>query len=738
MTAPTNGGGQRDRVGKYARVGNIGSGHADNRGAIFGDHNITTVINDNRYQGSATDSPDRKFERAKNLLDGNQPRAAEELFKECIGVSSGETVSYTPNELAYYLSITALSGRSFDLLRPEEFETLNVAYGLRDRSSHDEWSVALDFVHRLDRYLRDRERTGFDSSAELDDLIHALDRLSEKRRDELLRHLKLVLTGAVQDRLKASLDDAVRRNRTARDRSGRVWKFFHPIPAPPRRNPVQKPVLGRVQRHVAIAAAVLIGAGSALAIGLACYGSPEPAVIAVVLMAIGGVLAAPRWPSLFPGRYDPRPKPTEFSDQVDATIRREFGRRAPDGPGRQFWAAATQAVKTRLANDIVDTYSEPAVGPGGVDWLIRWNSKQARQRWDSGELRYRVPFLPQLRLAGGLLLSIVGWAIVLTAAAAAQPAFGFLAFGWPLLGGVLAVASRADVHLVRLRAYPGDEAVAARLAEEQREYERWSRKLADRPSDAEMAEWLDYDKLYLKTLAVNQYGLADRDVITHATLSQPAAGSRRARVRNGPVRGSAYAVWVFLLTKAGVRMLIVDLDFATGRVQNQERRAFRYDAITSASVREIGERLDAGRRETLLPRTDGERPEHSASTLLAQEFSLTFNDGRDITLVWANDRPSAGQDMLSADTSDFVGALQILEAVSADGREWLEQARTRIRHLLRDDPPPANWRVPADGGPVTDGPPTAAGGPTTDEPPPAPGADDLAGAIEGPLGGESD
>lgn len=49
------------------------------------------------------------------------------------------------------------------------------------------------------------------------------------------------------------------------------------------------------------------------------------------------------------------------------------------------------------------------------------------------------------------------------------------------------------------------------------------------------------------------------------------------------------------------------LDFPTGVVSDQQRTAFRYDAIASAQVEETGIRFDDGRREVVLPRTDEEK-----------------------------------------------------------------------------------------------------------------------------------
>jgi hypothetical protein len=150
----------------------------------------------------------------------------------------------------------------------------------------------------------------------------------------------------------------------------------------------------------------------------------------------------------------------------------------------------------------------------------------------------------------------------------------------------------------------------------------------------------------------------------------------------------------------------VHLDFPTGIASDQRRTAFRYDAIASARVTELGVRFDNGRREIILPRTDGgKRPHNTAALLFYQDFLLSLTNGQNIGIKVENfdatllEQPPEEDDSLAApDLSDLTGALSLLEAVAADGRKWIEQARIRHGHKpLQDEPDgPATDGVPAD------------------------------------------
>src|SRR5690606_2348656 len=75
-----------------------------------------------------------------------------------------------------------------------------------------------------------------------------------------------------------------------------------------------------------------------------------------------------------------------------------------------------------------------------------------------------------------------------------------------------------------------------RLADRQAAYDRWKRKLADQPSDLEMAHWLDCDRRALLEEAVLHHKPTPDDVLAHACIEAPARTYKRAQVKGGPWR----------------------------------------------------------------------------------------------------------------------------------------------------------------------------------------------------------
>jgi hypothetical protein len=143
-----------------------------------------------------------------------------------------------------------------------------------------------------------------------------------------------------------------------------------------------------------------------------------------------------------------------------------------------------------------------------------------------------------------------------------------------------------------------------------------------------------------------------------------------------------------------VRLVAAELDFSTGMVSNQRRMNFRYDAISDAQVAELGIRFDGGRRQIiLLDEDDSYRSDKVESIILSQGFRLSFVNGRDINVVVENfddgliDRLREDPNRLfelSLDASGVAGALRVLEAIAAEGKEWIAQERARRGRRIVD------------------------------------------------------
>ncbi|MFC5749805.1 hypothetical protein [Actinomadura rugatobispora] len=678
------------REGRSAEVRNEAGGNATIgvQGVVYGDV---------RYEVKSEDPPERKFWVAKNCLAGGMPRRAEELIQEVFQVGFARPPSTLANEVAFHWVLAVLGDRSFELLGHEEFGDIERARTLAADGPADDWRRALDVLLELVDCLRLQERTGRDHPERLDACFAGFDGLSESLREEIRRHLDLILTGAIQDHLDARFAEVVRRARTADRREERVWKFFEPEPAEPQPIPVREPGLEVLQQTAAAGGALLGGGALILSFALLALLSVKAAVIVGVVLVAGGGLLAFCLPSHFPKRYsafaprNPGPKDPDFAARVEEIVRRQFARRAPEDALRGAgWHVAMGRFRARLAEELVDLYSRPGTEPSTIEWLADWHAKKIARRWRSGELRDTRRVVKWLGVVPGAGVTAFTVLSMLWKIYQSEPRITQVAVGGFLGGALLLALGRADVHLWSRITYTRNRSEAETRTREEREaYERRVALLDDRPDDADMVRWLDYDKIYLRRLAMNQHGLANRDVVAHAVLTEAAPQARRARFSNGPPRFSAYRVWIFLFTLDGVREINVRLDFPTGIAQDQQRIEFRYDVIAAARVTEVGLRFDDGHREIILPRA--ERPGEGAkerrdagpsSFILFQEFRLTLTSGEPISITVENLDGAILEDDQNRvpDDSEFTGALRILEAVAADGRDWIARARKRRDH----------------------------------------------------------
>jgi hypothetical protein len=349
-----------------------------------------------------------------------------------------------------------------------------------------------------------------------------------------------------------------------------------------------------------------------------------------------------------------------------------------------------------------------------VNWLITYRVNNIARQWHDRSLReYRSQLQARPRTVLGLSVGIAGLAVAALYAVVTmirlRPEAGAIATVAMIVAALLVAASRVDLYLVQRRTIrDGRPELTERFEGEQQEYQRWLEELRNRPGDEEIARWLDYDKIYLKTLAMNQLGLARRDILSSATLIEPGPGWIGVRVPFGPPRYSTYAVSVFLLTDAGVRQVAVTLDFLTGDAYDQVRRSFRHDAIASATVLETGIRFDTGRREAMPPegqRGAGVHPSvavlsdraggFDATLIVRQEILLRLMSSETIRFrVESFDADYHDPEMedptsllnIALDTSGITAVLELLETISGHGAQWAAQ-RERQRRRWRESGP---------------------------------------------------
>jgi pimeloyl-ACP methyl ester carboxylesterase len=606
------------------------------------------------YADGSSKTPEELFQTALNSLDGNMPRRAEELIQKAVedGLKS--------NRVAYYWILSILSGRSFDQLDNEKFDAIQRAFGLVDDESADDWQAGLvviwQFINCLIQHHRRtaEDRKGEAEDAEFEQAIADHERLPPQQREEIRRHLDLIMTGALQDRVDARYAREIEQKRYVNDRKGRAWKFFEAKPAAPRKEIFPEPRFGPAGRAFTVLGLVLMAIGLLIMVVLSVRWAPLLALVVVAGIAAGGYLLATNGRDWLVAReqvaadgvrngerQDPyrryllEPHPRQVADDDDfdwegkdavvAARRREISRRErfessvnqwvnvcfaveePDGARlRREWWADTAGLRRGLAADLKRRYAGVPVNQ--LDWLITWHAKRARERWGSRMPRgEREKLNAPVSTSALALLGLVGVAAGvisgLIGAFNGSPRAGIAAIVALAAGAAIAYASKADAYAVRRDLHAAESRLAKRRYDaEKLEFDRWSRVLADRPSDADVARWLDYDKLYIKNRAMKEIGISNRDIEAYAIVTEPRYPCQKARVLFGPPRYSHYWVTVILLTAGGVDKVAMDLAFLDGEVNTtQDRDGFPYNAISRGRLLKLQSRFDGDRRDLLSP-----------------------------------------------------------------------------------------------------------------------------------------
>ncbi|MBP2338887.1 hypothetical protein [Saccharothrix coeruleofusca] len=635
------------------------------------------------YNVNQEDPPERRHEVALNHLNGGTPRFAEKLFGELLWNGDGTT------ERAYYYVLSVLSDRSLHEIRGELLTGVVNARKICDSLARDMWREALDVVWRLLRHMR-LEAGGEAGEEHLRAALTAFGALPAERQDEIALHMDMVIGGVMQERLEAGYARRVVSERMRPGRAARAWKFFQPEPAKPRlyTHTASKADRADWLRAVVGGAGVLLGV---LSLPSGAFG--VGALLGAALVALGGYLLLGRGIALeaaglrvavkqrevVPPEEPEQPQSpghwvsTEFVHEIHRLVEARFRDARPHVAGD--WPAYTEGIRAHLKQRFVDLYGNAQVTAAAVNWLIRWHAKRVAAGWgEQGLFRYQAA----LAASGGTAaLFRVGAGIAVAGLLVLMGSGQGVAALFIAAGGFF--GAKAITRIGALRSVDGFlRADAEQLyAEEMRAYEEWVAKLADRPTDAEMARWLAMDKIHLKTDAIRRAGLSNHDLVAHVVMTEGAKGAMRARVLHGPPRYSAYVVQIFLLTRSGVREARVELDFLTGEARNERRNLFRYDALASASVTESGVRGTRGDREV--------------ERLRSRTFRLTLVNGQHITMVAENFR-SAGDATLEDEselflvalqTSGIEGALPILEAVASEGRDWIVREQERRERWSR-------------------------------------------------------
>ncbi|MEU4666882.1 hypothetical protein AB0F91_02675 [Amycolatopsis sp. NPDC023774] len=688
--------------------------HVDQQiGVNFGE---TTFHNNGTYYVNQEDPPERKFKVALNHLRGGTARAAESIFADLLRNGHAST------RIAYYYALSVFSERSLNEMGDEMYSRYRDANRTAARFPDDEWRTALAVVADLLSCVWRQESGEVLDQTALTKAIDNFNALPAGRRIEIIRHLDMMLGGAIQDHLDVVEAQRVAKARLDGGRAKRAWKFFEPTPAKPRAlgvAPVNVPTATWARIWLGVAAFVI-----AVIVALSSIGSGNTALGLVALVVFGagfgGALRSgldrelrarklawldaehgytlQRQAMVSPGHW----VSTDFVRQIHEQVDARFSEARPHVEGQ--WPAATEGVREYLKWRFLTLYGNAQVQAPMVNWLIRWHAKRVADGWLAGtRFGYRAGLLPSSRTAAlfrlGFAAAVAGFVGMATSQAGYVGAAVFAAVGAFLVW-------RPVVQVYAARQLHGEQEAAGRrlFAEEQQGYDAWLAVLADRPTDAEMAVWLDLDKSHLKTSALRWASLANRDVVAHVVLTEGDPSALRAREAGGPMRYSKYVVLVFLLTRSGVREIEVDLDFLTANTLDERRTSFRYDALASARVSEVGVRYADNKR--YIVRTDDTAAHLDKHTLRKRAFRLRLLDGDDISVVVETYRrqvdvteqeDAARLNSVALEASGIVGALHVLEAVAAEGRDWIAREQERRRRRSEDWRRASGPRLLADG-----------------------------------------
>ncbi|MDG4823986.1 hypothetical protein O7635_19195 [Asanoa sp. WMMD1127] len=649
---------------------------------------------------------------AVNYLKGGNADEARQLISRLV-----QRHRYSSADGAYYWALSVLSGRSLSALDVGDLNEFDEAFAMAERHRSGDWWRASEFLYRFLNAQLDFETSGRSDAEVTSDLLQRYSELPDQLREEIQLNLDLILAGGMQDQIEDMNADRVRAARMAGDRHVRVWKFFEPDPTPPvKKIPRPATPMGPEWTKAAIGGGFGV-VGILVLVNALLAENPIAAVLVLVLLVCGVYTAgrfgferaylrtrlAAKESEFAAGQRAEYTRPggdavtAGFADRVAAEVQDAFSRHQPQDPQwRDRWWRDTGGLRTALRGDLVDLYGYTGVAPSTISWLADHHAGDIADRWRQGtltdfRLRLRVPPAVHGAFALGVTSLAVGALVAVAALGADHLAAVLGAAILIFFGQRYGKRGARPLYCERRRLLDDEVEFTQRWQAECVAHERRVRWLADRPSDMEMARWLDLDLVHWKRSVMKDYRLSHHEVFAHLVLNEPAPGSVRARIVGGPFRHSSYTVLLFLLTETGVRQVSATLDFPTGIFAGERRTTFRYDAIASVKVDEVSVRYDNGRRRVVsTAEGDNAWAVPSDKVVSHQAFLLTLVNSQNVRVLVDNFAESvdlrreniADLERLALDRSGVTSALRVLEAVAADGREWISMERQRLRRRL--------------------------------------------------------
>jgi hypothetical protein len=353
---------------------------------------------------------------------------------------------------------------------------------------------------------------------------------------------------------------------------------------------------------------------------------------------------------------------------VDKLFKRYFVRYALDKAERERWEAATAGLRKFHRDEIIAACRRDGIPPNRVAWLIRYQVRQLRHRWQNGTLDeyWQLPAPRPGTLAArriGLAALVLGglWTVV---ALRAHPLADAVALTITLMSAFWTWRTWLRVRLERKRYAADEEEHAQRQTEIDKEYRRWAKRLEARPTDEEIATWLESDRAVLLDQALDHFHLLRSGVKAHAFLETAGVGVRRAQIEGRPWRYAGYHLKTFLLAEDGVRHVRAKLDFMTGTLTIRERTSYRYDSIVSVRF------LREARRQTFEVRLESGDP---ISIYVRDDHPGQAQQDEDTEPTEETQPAEEAEEVTVLGVSSLVDLLHILEGIAGEGPNWLEK-----------------------------------------------------------------
>jgi hypothetical protein len=619
------------------------------------------------------DTPQRKYEVGVRSLKGGQPQQARELISEAIAGS------YVNSEVMFHWLIAMVSGRVVQDFNSQEVVQLRSRRHTCALLPGDPWANGVRLIYQLlDSALPSlASPAGQATAPDMSVLVKEIDSLGHQQRDMIWPHLDLFLTGRLQDEAWQSAVQEAAERRVDGRRLGCAWMFFHPdprrieLPLVTSREPGTR---DRVVMYVSAGWLALVAGylGWELLSAFAWLGLAGLAVaLASGVAATRGDLEC-RFLAARLRQKDEQfralgvgPNADELAAKIDALFRKYTAKYAPDDGAQAGWESAIAGSRAQYRDELIGICRKngiPASEVKTVAWLAAYELRQLREQWSRRTLLDdRQLLLPRL---GTVAARWIG-----TMATTAGLVIALIALGPHPVADVIALPTCVGawqcwlrVTLARRNHAADCDELSRRQAAIDADYDQWKERLRSRPSDDEMAAWLQYDKTFLLGQALDHFQIPRSRLRTHAVTEERGAGGRRGQVEGGLPRYDRYLFKVFLMSRDGVRHVEASLKFVSGTPSIYKRTSFRYDAIVSAHVSRNG------------------RDGHKLELRLKAGDPITVRDAVSVAGSTPQARIHRDEDDAALAASSVTDILHLLEGVAGEGGGWFRKQEEAGRH----------------------------------------------------------